>query len=144
MFESFASCFRRVLMRVLTHVYICVSLCCDTCGCVCVCVMCGVVHALSREPRGGGGREKERGRSYTLPLYHSRRCVKYHALATPGTRSSSVTECVLLAAFRPSSGPLLNPVRAIPLSLARALFFTAARSSDTIIVKSLLYIRARV
>jgi hypothetical protein len=43
--------------------------------------------------RQKGGRERERGRSYTLPLYHSRRCVKYHALRL-GTRSSSVTEYV--------------------------------------------------
>lgn len=67
-------------------------------------VPCVVERRGQRGGRDGGwegkeadkrGEEGKRAKLYTSPLYHSRRCVKYHALRQrAGTRSSSVTEYV--------------------------------------------------
>jgi len=69
-----------------------------------------------REGEEGDERGRERAKLYSSPLYHTRRCVKYHALRQrAGTRSSSVTEYVRRGRLSPLSWP---PFKSLSWSLS--------------------------
>jgi len=72
------------------------------------CVWRSGARTAGREGKVDRRRGREKAKLYISPLYHSRRCVKHHALRQrAGTRSSSVTEYVRRT--WPPFAPLLAP-----------------------------------